>query len=62
MSAAPLVLSSMQECFWGVEVSNNSLKTFSTQSTNIGDIQDTYLPSLSTMQMQLATCIYHINH
>jgi len=61
MSAAWLVLSSMHKCFWGVGGSNSSLKTFSTQFTNITGIQDSYLPSLHTTQMQIVKFTHPIN-
>ena len=61
MSAALFMCLALRtKCFWGVGGSNNSLKTFSTQSTNISDIQDSYLPSLSTMQMQTFKFIHDL--
>lgn len=55
------VHSTEHQLFQGMGESNDSLKKFSSQSTNISDIQDSNLRSLATMQMQFVQFTQHIN-
>lgn len=55
------VYSTEHQLFEGMGGSNISLKKFSSQSTSIGDIQDSHLCSLATMQIQIVKFTQHIN-